>query len=304
VSVDGARDSLAFVRHEPNGKAVVRFFDTLTGKIQTRKRFPPQIARRGYDRPLPLTQDQGGDLLAFVRKTKDAARVLVFTTRGKRVARFTVPRTGDIVVGNYLPSPGDELGFQRGEVLSVINPRSREAAEFQIGSGILVDHININRITKQTAPAGRPSTEPTEPSPPQGSPTDPVEVSKCRSVRPLPSSHIYKTIGSTHFSPSDVRRNTIGVVIRPGGVGPFPTCITAVDTKGNVLAKLGLYARGGKWAARYYAGIGCGTDTPLGGSAVAARAREATGSEEILLSFDSVCYGPFDASQCVGSSQC
>ena len=117
-----------------------------------------------------------------------------------------------------------------------------------------------------------------------------------------PGSHIYKTMGSEHFS--DIRRNTIGVVIKPGGRGPFPSCIEAVTTSGSVVAKLGLYERGGKWGARYYAGIGCGAGTPYNGSGIASRARAKSGSSKIYMNFGGVCYGPIEASRCIGSQQC
>jgi hypothetical protein len=101
-----------------------------------------------------------------------------------------------------------------------------------------------------------------------------------------------------------VRRNTIGIVVRPGGRGPFPSCVQAIDTAGNVVAQLGLYARGAGWEARYYAGVGCGTGTPFNGASVASKARANTGSPRIYMNFGGVCYGPIDAGVCIGSNQC
>lgn len=118
----------------------------------------------------------------------------------------------------------------------------------------------------------------------------------------FPGGFIYKTIGSSHFS--DVRRNTIGLILRYGSPGPYPSCLNVKDRDGNVVAKLGLYARGSGWAARYYAGIGCGSRTPLNGSAVATRARKNTGSSLITFDFGNRCYGPIEANRCIGSSQC
>lgn len=126
----------------------------------------------------------------------------------------------------------------------------------------------------------------------------------CGSVKSLPGSFIYKTIGSTHFSPGDVRRNTIGLVVEPGVRAAWPTCLAVVDSDGNQVAALGRYEVGGKWSARYYAGIGCGSGTPFNGARVAANARQNTGSESVYIDFGSTCYGPFEADRCVGSSQC
>lgn len=127
-------------------------------------------------------------------------------------------------------------------------------------------------------------------------------LSACRSNRSWPSSHIYKTIGSEHFS--DVRRNTIGIVVRPGGSGPFPSCVNGYDKNGNLVVKLGLWSRNDGWAARYYAGIGCGTSTALNGAKVAQRARANTGNDDVIFEFDGVCFGPIDADRCIGSAQC
>jgi hypothetical protein len=118
----------------------------------------------------------------------------------------------------------------------------------------------------------------------------------------MPSTHIYKTFGSKHFS--DIRRKTIGLILKSGASGPFPSCIDAVDTKGNVIAKLGLYAVGGGWGARYYAGIRCARGTPYGGGEVAARALQSSGSSKIYMKFGNVCYGPFEANKCINSTSC
>ena len=117
-----------------------------------------------------------------------------------------------------------------------------------------------------------------------------------------PGTHIYKTVGSHHFT--DIRRNTIGLILKNGARGPFPSCLEAKDSAGNVVAKLGLYAKGAGWAARYYAGIGCGSGTALNGAAVASRARAKTGNTNITVHFGSTCYGPINATQCIGSQQC
>ncbi|MCO6429905.1 MAG: hypothetical protein J5J00_03515 [Deltaproteobacteria bacterium] len=122
------------------------------------------------------------------------------------------------------------------------------------------------------------------------------------SCQSWPGSHIYKTVGSHHFT--DIRRNTIGLILKIGASGPFPSCVEALDSNGNVVAKLGLYARGAGWAARYYAGIGCGSSTPLNGSGVANKAKKNTGNSNIYMDFGSKCYGPIEANRCIGSSQC
>jgi hypothetical protein len=130
---------------------------------------------------------------------------------------------------------------------------------------------------------------------------------KCGSggIKSFPGSFIYKTIGSTHFSAGDVRRNAIGLVVKPGvRLGSWPSCVPVLDRDGGEVSALGRYAVGGGWSARYYAGIGCGGKYPFNGSRVAALARQGSGSDEIYFDFGDICYGPVQADQCVGSSQC
>jgi hypothetical protein len=127
---------------------------------------------------------------------------------------------------------------------------------------------------------------------------------KCSQKKPFPRGFIYKTLGSTHFSKNDVRRNTIGLIIKPGVRMFWPGCLDVLDKKGNNIAKLDLYATGSGWAARYYAGVGCASGTPFGGEKVAQLARKRSRSTNIYIDFGKTCYGPITANRCIGSQQC
>lgn len=122
----------------------------------------------------------------------------------------------------------------------------------------------------------------------------------CKSVRSFPGSFIYKTIGSSHFS--DIRRNTIGLIMEPGAGVPTPSCIDVLAKNGQKISDVGLYARGAGWHARYYGGIGCGD--AVNGSALLSRAMKAAGSDDVYFRIGTTCYGPADANRCIGSSQC
>lgn len=124
--------------------------------------------------------------------------------------------------------------------------------------------------------------------------------SACASVRSWPGSFIYKTVGSHHFT--DVRRNTIGLIMKNGANVATPGCIDILSRSGQKVADFGFYARGAGWFARYYGGIGCG-DT-INGATLAGRARKAGGSDSIYVRIGSTCYGPISASRCVGSKAC
>lgn len=126
----------------------------------------------------------------------------------------------------------------------------------------------------------------------------------CKKVIPFQDQMIYKTLGAEHFGNS-IRRYTIGLIFRGSVSGvPFIDCVNVIDGTGKTVAKLQLYAQGGSYAARYYAGIGCASDTPFGGDAVAERAKSSSDSEDIFFDFGSTCVGPVEADECQHSKQC
>jgi hypothetical protein len=126
--------------------------------------------------------------------------------------------------------------------------------------------------------------------------------SVCSRVQGLPGAFIYKTIGSHHFT--DIRRNTIGLIARPGVNMFWPSCVGVLDSSGEKIGSLALYDTGDGWSARYYAGIGCASSEPYNGNAMADRARRNTRSEDIYFDFGSTCYGPVEADECVRSTSC
>jgi hypothetical protein len=124
--------------------------------------------------------------------------------------------------------------------------------------------------------------------------------SACSSVQPWPKNFIYKTIGSHHFT--DIRRNTIGLIMTFGASVPKPQCIDVISKNGTKVGDFGFYSAGAGWYARYYGGVGCGD--AINGQALASRARKAAGDDTIYARIGSVCYGPIAASKCVGSKAC
>jgi hypothetical protein len=286
-------DWLGVVGKGSRGRADARMRNLVTGELRRFSRFPKIAVQGSRPRAFAVRQEQGADLVAFQSTVGGNTRLSIFSLNGARVASTDVAGTGIAVVGEFTAGAGYEILFQGSDESVVVSPSPLQVSQGTYVGGVAADEININVVG--TAP---------NPDPPSDGDGDSGSVASCSSTVGWPGSHIYKTIGSTHFSPGDVRRNTIGLVIKPGGRGPFPSCIRAVDTSGKVVAQLGLYSRNDGWAARYYAGVGCGSGTPFNGAAVASRARSNTGSSRIYLNFDGICYGPIDASTCVGSSQC
>jgi hypothetical protein len=219
----------------------------------------------------------------------------VYRFNGTSVGRADFDGAGTPVVGQFLDTAGFEVAFIGDDDAGVFNAIEAQINAIDPSDDVPVDEININTVGQIETPN---SDEGDSGGGSGGGSTG------CSQTVAWPSSHIYKIRGSEHFSPGDVRRNTVGVVLRNGARGPFPSCVEAITRSGQVVAKLGLYARNDGWAARYYAGWGCGTGTAVNGSALASRASQASGSSSVYMKFDGVCYGPIDPSRCIGSSQC
>jgi hypothetical protein len=297
---DSGVDWIGVMRKRGANRSQARMKNMVTGEVRTFNRLPKLATQGTRPRAFPIRQASGADLLGFQTTSGTRTKISVFSFDGARIMSRDFDGKGTVVVGDFDPKPGFEIAYQSDSQSVVFNPVEGEVQQVTSLGASPVDEINVAVLGAASGDNSGGSTG--------GGGSDGGSgggsIAQCSSVAAWPGSHIYKTIGSNHFSPGDVRRNTIGLVIRPGGRGPFPSCINAVDSAGTVVAKLGLYSRNDGWAARYYAGIGCGAGTPFNGSAVASRARANTGSSSIYMNFDGVCFGPIDASTCLGSSQC
>lgn len=239
--------------------------------------------------PFGVRQPDGRDMMVVANRLRSKTVLFFRSVNNSRVTRKVLYGSGDLVVGNYSGASGEEIVLQRGNGQYLIfNPFTGGQTVIQAPGGILIDEININKMPRVKTATKQPITP--------GKPN----VSNCEQ---FPGSFIYKTIGSSHFN--DVRRNTMGLILRRGASGPYPSCVEVKDTKGNLIAKMGaFYPPGSEWAARYYAGWGCGVSTPLSGASAGSRAKANTGSTQVIFDFGSKCYGPVDATRCIGSSQC
>jgi hypothetical protein len=125
----------------------------------------------------------------------------------------------------------------------------------------------------------------------------------CNKVSGWPSGLIYKTVGSDHFSAGDPRKNTIGLIAKPGASVYASGCTEMVDSQGNVVARFGLYSTNDGWKFRAYSAVGCG-GSGVSSSSVANQALKNTRSTDVFVKFGDNCYGPIDPRQCIGSQQC
>jgi hypothetical protein len=268
----------------------------VTGDMRKFLRLPKFAGVGTRPRAFPVRQASGEDLLGFHVQKGQGTEIRVYTFAGAEVANAPFEGKGESVVGQFSTGGDYEVLFEGESESGILDPEKGEVVETADLAGIPVDEVNINTLGAPT------NSNPGDGGGDNSGGGGGGPISQCSQSMGWPSGHIYKTIGSTHFT--DIRRNTIGVVLRMGARGPFPNCVEALDTSGRVVAKLGLYARGAGWAARYYAGIGCGSGTPFNGSRVASIARANTGSSRIYMNFGGVCYGPIEATQCIGSQQC
>jgi hypothetical protein len=294
-----ATDWIGVIGKGSGGRSVARMRNLITGEVRRFNRLRKLASQGARPRAFPIRQASGPDLLGFQVSAGTRTRIVVTNFSGVKIYSSELAGSGVSVVGDYNTGSGYEIAYQASNGSVVINPVAIEEREGVFLDGVAVDEINLNTIGRVAGSEGNSSGGSGDTN---GGGSSGGSVSQCSSVSSWPGGHIYKTIGSEHFF--DVRRNTIGIVIKPGGRGPFPSCVQAIDTAGNVIAQLGLYARGAGWEARYYAGVGCGAGTPFNGASVAAKARLNTGSSSVYMNFGGVCYGPIDAGVCVGSKQC
>jgi hypothetical protein len=302
--VDGdAFDWIGVIRKGSRNRSNARMRNMVTGQARQFSRLPKFASSGARPRAFPIRQASGADLLGFQVEKSGVTQLLVYSFAGVKVATEVVPGSGVVSIGDFTAADGYEIAIQSGDESVVVNPYQGEPQEVSNLGGTPVDEVSI-AVQGETGSSGSDDSGSGggESTGGGGGSSGGGSLSQCSSVTSWPGGHIYKTIGSEHFF--DVRRNTIGIVVKPGGRGPFPGCVNAIDTKGKVVAKLGLYARGAGWEARYYAGVGCGSGTPFNGASVASKARANTNSSRIYMNFGGVCYGPIEASQCIGSKQC
>jgi hypothetical protein len=295
ASLDGSVDWIGALRKGSGGRSLAQMRNLVSGETRKFTRLPKFASTGSRPRAFPIHQLSGSDLLGFHITKGDQTQLRVYTLQGGLVENAPMEGKGDSAVGEFQVGGGNdgyELLFQGLSESGIVSPTNGEITVASNFGGTVVDEINVGTVGAATP----------NDSSGGGGGSGGGSVATCSETVGWPSSHIYKTIGSTHFT--DVRRNTAGVILKVGARGPFPGCVEALDSSGKVIAKLGLYARGAGWAARYYAGIGCGAGTPFNGARLASLARSNTGSSRIYMKFGNVCYGTIEASRCIGSGQC
>ena len=93
----------------------------------------------------------GGDLLAFVAPANRRYRI-AYRRLGSRRSEgdFLVNARGTPVVGDYLASEGMEVAFHSGSEIKIHNRTAKRIRTFATITGIAVDEINVNRMTRNS----------------------------------------------------------------------------------------------------------------------------------------------------------
>lgn len=137
VNLDGARDRAAVLR---GNKIFIRDLVTKdSSSITLRKTF--------INAPLPIKQKNGKDLLAFIESDGTTSQVFLVRPDGRTLRRRRIQASGTAIVGDFLPSYGEEIAIQSEGGFEIINPRSGEVRSLALPDGIPVDNININSFT-------------------------------------------------------------------------------------------------------------------------------------------------------------
>lgn len=293
---DQQQDWIGVVRAGSGRRSQARMRNVLSGQVKTYNRLPAFASTGTRPRPFPVTQHLSSDLLAF-HTTKGSDTVIrVYTLQGTEVDSLSASGSNEAFIGDLTSTPGYELAYTSSEGVDIYNPAQGEGTQADGLGGTIVDSYAFRTMggVSSTGSSGGGSSS-------GGGASGPV--AQCRTLSSWPGSYIYKTIGSDHFT--DVRRNTIGLIMKMGAPTANATsCVQVLAENGKVITNLGLYARGAGWAARYYSGFGCGSATPVNGNAVAALARSASGSSRIIMNLAGTCYGPIEATRCLNSSSC
>lgn len=99
----------------------------------------------GSSPPLPIAPPSGPDLLGFVERKNTSTVAHVRNLSGQVVADIDLPGKGDVVIGDYLSSPGEEIAISLSQGgFYIVNPLYGVSSQVNLPSGIAVDEININ----------------------------------------------------------------------------------------------------------------------------------------------------------------
>lgn len=142
MNVNGIRDGAAVLQRPNEGSYRILVRDLISGRVKKINRISRSL--RNFDRPSPLSDATGKDVLVFARKGPSSTAVTVIDGNGRRISRTQVAEAVDTVIGDFLSDPGEEFAFATSSGFQVHNPFSGTAVTLEAPSGIAADLVNIN----------------------------------------------------------------------------------------------------------------------------------------------------------------
>lgn len=126
---------------------------------------------------------------------------------------------------------------------------------------------------------------------------------QCKFQRGLSRGEIYKSRQSPHIPSFDRRKNSTALIYLRSARAASGSCLNVYDKAGNLVHKMGVYARGESlYSARFYGGSGCGdAKSP---STIASLAKRNTKSTEVYIDTGTVCLKIPNPTSCINSVGC
>jgi hypothetical protein len=239
----GSGDWMGVVRKGRRNSSVIVLKNPLSGEERTLNGIGAFASRNPRPRPLPVALGDGTEYLAFAVSGKETTKVYRQYLDGSPASTFTLPGTGELIVGNFTDSPGDEVGIKSDTGFVTLNSAVSLMTSFDIPGGTPVDDININTAGGESTPGGGTA------GPNPGGSLGAV----CTSVSVLAGNILYKFQASGHLASTD-RSNSCSFIYGPGNNGyPRQNTLPLYDGQGNLLANFIAYELGGcPYPARWY----------------------------------------------------
>lgn len=214
------KDLLALLSIGTRGQTVLRTYDTATGKSRRMRlrRAPSPSA------PLPIRFSSSENGIVYAVDSGATTKLSYHSLNTHSVIETgTVPLTGTILVGDYLPEDGEEVAVYSDGKLLVHSRIADTITELTVETGALggipVDEININTFGTTPSPIPAPPSlpPPASPSPPSNAPPSgpPAEglSGVCASYSSIvPGELLIKSDPSNHIGRHDPRTSGYTVV--------------------------------------------------------------------------------------------
>lgn len=243
----------------------------------------------GSLRPLPLPQDNGGDLLAFAKRSQTSTSFTFVNMLGQVVDETSLPHVGEVIAGNFLSATGSEIAIMSDEGITAYNPVSRESLFREWTHNIVADHININSFdpAQPDEPIGTPA--PTPRSPRDNPPPAVGSLSQvCTNMHVMNRDVLYKPASQ---DTGDAREGKPLFMWYDAEDNPYVKQLYILASNGRQISVFGLYTPGLPPWTRFYSGYppGLGDNS----AALSAKAIAQAGNKKIYIYTENGnCWGP------------